>query len=315
MAVFFVTLILLPAGILTYLSARAFQDEQRSALADLHLKVPDLRSAFEAQLRDVSDRSFARVAANGPDSAAYRSVELKAAFTLDETGEFEMPRVVRARLQERTGAYAETLAQAEEVEFGDSDYVAASSHYRRALAVAVNDGERAEVLNALGRCAVSTADLARALDYFEQIQAYPRTLDPDGAHPLTLSVVRLANWYLDGDSTMVAAGFDLTTEWSAAVLRAEYPVHDGTRLAARQLKKAIRRYGWRRETSHIKRDLGRIEELTDWVAVYQYVTSAASDYPILVRRGIGLWRERADLPDFEALRREFDRNAHGCGPH
>ena len=73
----------------------------------------------------------------------------------------------------------------------------------------------------------------------------------------------------------VAAGFDLTTEWSAAVLRAEYPVHDGTRLAARQLKRAIRRHRWRRETSQIERDLGRIEELTDWVAVYPKLLGAA----------------------------------------
>lgn len=47
-------------------------------------------------------------------------------------------------------------------------------------------------------------------------------------------------------------------------------------------------------------------------AIDRYVASAASaEYPILIRRGAGLWRERADLPDFTALRREFDRSSDG----
>lgn len=47
-------------------------------------------------------------------------------------------------------------------------------------------------------------------------------------------------------------------------------------------------------------------------AIDQYIASATSaDYLTLVRKGVGLWRQRQDLPDFEALRGEFDRNSHG----
>ena len=46
-------------------------------------------------------------------------------------------------------------------------------------------------------------------------------------------------------------------------------------------------------------------------AIDRYIVSASVDYLSLVRKGAGLWRERTDLPDFQALRREFDRNSHG----
>ncbi len=47
-------------------------------------------------------------------------------------------------------------------------------------------------------------------------------------------------------------------------------------------------------------------------AIDRYVASRLStDYLTMVGKGAGLWRERADLPDFEALRREFDRNSYG----
>ena len=47
-------------------------------------------------------------------------------------------------------------------------------------------------------------------------------------------------------------------------------------------------------------------------AIDSYVTSAKSaDYLTLVRKGVGLWEGRVDLPNFEALRQEFDRNSHG----
>ena len=100
LAAFFTGLILLPASILTYLSVRAFQDEQRSALADLHLRVPALRSAFDVQQRQVADRAFAQAAGGGGDSAA--SPYVKARFVLDENGEFLLPRVLRAQLGERS---------------------------------------------------------------------------------------------------------------------------------------------------------------------------------------------------------------------
>ena len=35
----------------------------------------------------------------------------------------------------------------------------------------------------------------------------------------------------------------------------------------------------------------------------------ASDRAVLLRQARGLWRDRSDLPDFEALRKSFDRVA------
>ena len=47
-------------------------------------------------------------------------------------------------------------------------------------------------------------------------------------------------------------------------------------------------------------------------AIDRYVGSTASgEYQDRLRRGAGLWRERTDLPDFGAVRREFDRDGHG----
>ncbi len=47
-------------------------------------------------------------------------------------------------------------------------------------------------------------------------------------------------------------------------------------------------------------------------AIDQYVTRGASlDYGDLIQHGVGLWRDRADLPDFDSLRGEFDRYSHG----
>ena len=47
-------------------------------------------------------------------------------------------------------------------------------------------------------------------------------------------------------------------------------------------------------------------------AVDQYVAEAASlDYRSLIQRGVGIWRDRIDLPDFQALRQEADRYSRG----
>ena len=47
-------------------------------------------------------------------------------------------------------------------------------------------------------------------------------------------------------------------------------------------------------------------------AIDRYIVDATPvDYRTLVQRGAGLWRDRNDLPDFEALRREADRYSRG----
>lgn len=47
-------------------------------------------------------------------------------------------------------------------------------------------------------------------------------------------------------------------------------------------------------------------------AIDRYVVSEiAVDYPALVSRGEGLWRDRQDLADLGDLRREFDRYSDG----
>ena len=47
-------------------------------------------------------------------------------------------------------------------------------------------------------------------------------------------------------------------------------------------------------------------------AIDRYVAGASTiDYGALVRQGAGLWRDRANLPDFGAVRGEFDRYSHG----
>lgn len=43
-------------------------------------------------------------------------------------------------------------------------------------------------------------------------------------------------------------------------------------------------------------------------AIDQYLAQPdQDDWKSRMRQGLGLWKDRDDLPDFEALRREFDR--------
>jgi hypothetical protein len=47
-------------------------------------------------------------------------------------------------------------------------------------------------------------------------------------------------------------------------------------------------------------------------AIDEYVSQASTlDFRTLINKGVGLWQDRGDLPDFQALRREADRYSNG----
>lgn len=63
-----------------------------------------------------------------------------------------------------------------------------------------------------------------------------------------------------------------------------------------------------RTLRELARRTGRKQSELIREAIDQYVTRGASvNYADLVQHGAGLWRDRADLPDFAQVRGEFDR--------
>ena len=126
-------------------------------------------------------------------------------------------------------------------------------------------------------------DLATAREYLDQLRSLAFVGDADGAHPLTLSLVRLADRYLareppdswEPDSTAVARGRQLAAEWSDAVLRGEWPVTAGTRLASRHLRAALQRHKWWWDMSGLVEALDAVEQRTDLIAVYRRLLETA----------------------------------------
>ena len=90
-----VLLIALPAGFLTYFSARSFQSEQRAAIAGINLLVPDLQQQLDQLVEDL-----AATAADIPSGRAARAQVpgIEFVFQLDESGQLRYPRYLPVAL-------------------------------------------------------------------------------------------------------------------------------------------------------------------------------------------------------------------------
>ena len=270
----FLGLIIVPAGVLTFLSLRAVFDEQRGALADLRLQVPGLSAALGDRLRTIqaelsdSDAFRPAIAADHPD--------IVLAFSLGSDGDFSRPRVLRPVLLERSPAFAAALGRGEQLELGATDPAAAAIAYRAALAAAASDAETAEALNALGRAALAAGDTAQASDTHRRLSQYAGVLDADGAHPLTLSTQRQALSAGDGSGGRTVG---LVESWVRAVLADEMPLHPGTRLAVDALRPVLRRRPRRIDWPALVADLDRIAHRADFTANYDRLLETAAVRP------------------------------------
>ena len=278
----FLGLIAVPAGILTFLSLRAVLDEQRSALADLRLRIPAVQSALQDRLQSILEQA-PRVVAAGDPAASGDIPEIEFVFTLDERGQFANPRVLQPRLPERSAAFEVALGRGEQREFRVRDVPGAVVAYGEALERATTNAETVEALNALARCSNVLGDSANVLALHRRLQQYAHTLDPDGAHPLTHSYLRRALRWLPArnreaafpDSAAWERGISIVQEWASAVLTGRIPLHPGTRLAVRELRFTLRHYSWKRAADELQADLDRIERRADFVAAYDGLLETA----------------------------------------
>ena len=267
----FLGLIVGPAGVLTFLSLRAALDEQGSVLADLRLRVPGLTTAFHERLGSILER----LPVDGGEAVEAADMpEVELLFDLDDRGEFVRPAVLRARLVERHGPFAERLRRGETHELGAGDLPLAATAYRDALEHADTPGERAEALNALGRVYLAAGDLDGAEDTHRQLQSHAATLDADGAHPLTLSSLRRSR-HLAEDSDSAGPAVVLIESWSGAVLTGDIPLHPGVRLAADELRRLLKSGRWQPGRPDLLVDLDRIDLQAGFVAAYDRLLETA----------------------------------------
>ena len=263
----FVLLILLPASILTYLSIRAFRDEQRSALAELNLLIPQLQQSLDQRLVELSTSI-----AESPQPRELDIPEVESIVTLDAEGRFLYPRYLPLNLVERSTSFARLLRRAEEFEFAAGDPIAALGACEEGLELARSQRETAEALNSLGRIALALGRTEEALQRHEQLRAYPLVLDADGAHPLTLSFLRLAP-HLPPEQA--ASSIE---EWTEQTLAGAYPLFPGCRYIIDQFALRIDalHIPKARRTS-LRERLTRIGKLVDLIDIYTDLAATGLD--------------------------------------
>ncbi|MDP6526894.1 MAG: hypothetical protein QGH15_22085, partial [Kiritimatiellia bacterium] len=202
-----------------------------------------------------------RGAGKGQSVAKVHGIEQ--VFTLDADGQFDRPRFSRLMFSDRRPAFREVLRRGEDLEFQTEDLEGARAVYRTALGEAESDVERVEVLNALGRLARRSGDLEGVEATHAKLKAYPLVFDADGAHPLSLSSLRLAQALsFDG-----AAG--VIREWSEAVQRGQVPIYPGCRQVVGMFRERIGRKKARGDRiQDVQNLLDSVVDLVDLVNVY-----------------------------------------------
>jgi signal transduction histidine kinase len=181
--------------------------------------------------------------------------------------------VLRLALLERSPGFAAAMAKGEHLELGRRQPRSAMAVYEEAYETAATRTEQAEALNAMGRAALAAGDEEGVDGSHRRLHDLADVLDADGAHPLTLSYLRQARRFAE-DSTG-ARTVELVESWRRAILEGSLPLHPGTRLAARELDLALRRYRWQIERPDLRLDLNRVGRLADFVAAYDRLLETA----------------------------------------
>ncbi len=236
-------LIALPVALLTYLSARSFQSEQRAARADINLLVPALQQALYQRLDALS------ASADQREGSALRGIGYT--IRLDGDGSFLHPRYLPMALSERDPDFAAAQRRGEIAEFIDGDLAVAASLYEAAQTQARHPREALENFNAQARVALARGHLEQARALHERIK--PGTaLDPDGSEPLSLSYLRLAH-YSRGEEAVV-----LLEEWVDGLFSGAYPFSAGTPYL---LDQALSFTGVRGRSGALRQKLDRAKRL------------------------------------------------------
>ena len=206
--------ILVPAALLAFLSVRSLRDVRDSVHQELRSKAVLAQDAFDRLLNSRAQLLAAYIEEGGMDPRSYAGFsEIAQIFAVDPTGTLRHPAVQPLRLQERRAAFAAQMEQAAEREFGHQDWAGGVQLYHQAWKEAASPAEEAEALNALARCAHKGKDAAMEEKAHRTLVAlYGHVFDADGAHPVTLSHLRLGRY-----AAPVQAQASLTA-WTEALL-------------------------------------------------------------------------------------------------
>ena len=224
--------ILVPAALLAFLSVRSLRDVRDSVRQELRSKGVLAQDAFDRLLNSRAQLLGAYSEDGAMDPRLYSGFsEIAQIFAVDPTGVLRHPAVQPLRLQEPRAAFAAQMEKAEEREFGHQDWVGGVQLYRQAWKNAASPSEEAEALNALARCAYKAKDMAMVEGVHQTLAAlYSHIFDADGAHPVTLSHLRLGRYAApeQAQASLMA--------WTEALLEGRYPLYAGCRQALQEAR-------------------------------------------------------------------------------
>ncbi len=222
--------ILVPAALLAFLSVRSLRDVRDSVRQELRSKTVLVQDAFDRLINSRAQLLAAYTEESGMDPRSYAGFsEIEQIFAVDPTGVLLHPAVQPLRLQEPRAAFAAQMEKAEEREFGHQDWAGGVQLYRQAWKEATSPAEEAEALNTLARCAYKGKDMAMVEEIHQMLAAlYSQVFDADGAHPVTLSHLRLGRYAApeQAQASLMA--------WTEALLKGRYPLYAGCQQALQE---------------------------------------------------------------------------------
>ena len=222
--------ILVPAALLAFLSVRSLRDVRDSVRQELRFKAVLAQDAFDHFInsRDQLLSAYSEDGAMDPRLYAGFS-EIAQIFAVDPSGVLRHPAVQPLHLQERRAAFATQMEKAAEREFGHQDWAGGVQLYHQAWKEAASPAEEAEALNALARCAYKKKDAAmEEKAHRTLVTLYGHVFDADGAHPVTLSHLRLGRYAApeQAQASLMA--------WTEALLKGRYPLYAGSQQALQE---------------------------------------------------------------------------------
>ena len=224
--------ILVPAALLAFLSVRSLRDVRDSVNRELRSKAVLVQDAFDRLIDSRAQILASYIEDGAMDPRLYAGfAEIAQIFAVDPTGVLRHPSVQPLRLQERRAAFAAQMEKAAEREFGHQDWAGGIQLYRQAWKEAASPAEEAEALNALARCTYKGKDMAMVEEVHQTLATlYGHVFDADGAHPVTLSHLRLGRYAepAQAQASLMA--------WTEALLQGRYPLYAGCRLALQEAR-------------------------------------------------------------------------------
>ncbi len=224
--------ILVPAVLLAFLSVRSLRDVHDSVRRELRSKAALVQDAFDRLINSRAQLLAAYIEDGAIDPRQYAGfAEIAQIFAVDPTGVLRHPAVQPLRLQETRAAFSTQMQQAAEREFGHQDWAGGAQLYRQAWQQATSPAEEAEALNALARCALKGPDAATAMEAHQRLATYYGAIfDADGAHPATLSHLRL------GRNAPPQQAQASLLAWTEALLEGRYPLYAGCQQALQEAR-------------------------------------------------------------------------------